>query len=325
LINKSQLKGLFFKLLSLGRADARLLGKIRRQDSLVVLNLHQVSPHTNHFWPPLHPRVFEDLLKFLNRHFRLALFRDLPHIESDRPVAVLSFDDGYYNFVEYAMPLLEKHRAPANMNVIPACVESGRPVWNVQLYDFLNAAPRRLLNELRLPGFDARPAGDDPHSKVRYGLEISRFLKQRPRQERVELWGHIAATMEKADGLSLTRMMSAGDIREASTRHEIGVHSFSHESMGFEDDAFFREDLRRCFDYFRDTLRLPLEIYAFPNGSYRDEQIPLLEGEGIKHILLVDEKFADRRRHVYPRLTMYGETPLEAKFLALGYKARQSS
>lgn len=322
-MNKSKLKGLFYTLLKLARADVRLLEKIRRQKLLVILNLHQVSPHTNYFWPPLHPQVFEELLKFLNLHFHLTLFRDLPHAPDDKPIAILSFDDGYYNFVEYALPLLHKYRAPANMNIIPSCAESGLPTWNIQLYDFLNVAPRTLVNEIQMPGFSGRLAGDDSESKVRYGLEISRFMKNRAREEREALWSHITSTMEKVSELKFTRMMRAEDIRAASAQHEIGAHSFSHESMGFEENSFLQNDLRKCFTYFQETLKLPLEIYAFPNGSYREEQIPLLENEGIKHMLLVDEKFADPHHNVYPRFTMYGETPLEARFLALGYKAKK--
>jgi peptidoglycan/xylan/chitin deacetylase (PgdA/CDA1 family) len=324
MVNKDRLKGLFYMLLKLARADVRLLEKIRRQKLLVILNLHQVSPHKNYFWPPLHPQVFEDLLKFLRLHFHLTVFRDLAHAPDDKPVAILSFDDGYYNFVEYAMPLLREHEMPANMNIIPSCAESGLPTWNVQIYDFLNIAPRKLVNEINMPGFSQRLGGDDNNSKVEYGLGISRFLKNRSRRERAELWGHITSAMEKVDDLKFTRMMSAEDIRGASQQHEIGVHSFSHESMGFEDNDFFQNDLRKCFTYFQETLRLPLEIYAFPNGSYRDEQIPLLENEGIRHILLVGESFAGRNRNVYPRFTLYGETKLEARFLALGYKGRKS-
>jgi peptidoglycan/xylan/chitin deacetylase (PgdA/CDA1 family) len=264
--------------------------------------------------------VFEDLLKFLTTHFHLTLFRDLAHVPDDKPAAILSFDDGYYSFAEYAVPLLRKFKAPANMNVIPWCAQTGLPVWNVQLYDFLNVAPRQLVNEIRMPGFSEQLTGDDVDSKVRYGLAISRFLKNRPRLEREGLWGQVTSAMEKVGNLKFTRMMREGDIREASGQYEIGAHSFSHESMGFEGDDFFQSDLRKCLTYFQETLKLPLEIYAFPNGSYREEQIPLLEKEGVRHTLLVGETYADRRQNVYPRFTIYGETALEARFLALGYR-----
>ena len=56
----------------------------------------------------------------------------------------------------------------------------------------------------------------------------------------------------------------------------IGAHSFSHESMGYESDSFFRADLMQCRNFFEQQLRLPLDAYAFPNGSYRPEQIQAL-------------------------------------------------
>lgn len=322
IVSRQALKGLFFTLLNLTGEERRRLAKTRRGRLLTVLNLHQVSPHANPFYPPLDPRVFEQLLIFLKENFHIALFRELDDVPQDKPTVVLSFDDGYYDFVEYVMPLLDKHGLRANQNVIPSCVVSGLPMWNVRLYDFLNAAPLTLINEINLSGFGGRLAADDRESKVRYGLRISRFLKNRPRREREELLAQIAPAMQKVDRLKLTRMMSTDDVREAARVHEIGAHSFSHESMGYEDDAFFQDDLRQCKDFFGARLGLPLDVYAFPNGSYRDSQVTLLQEAGVKHVLLVGERFAERGRRVYPRFTLYGETFLEVKFLALGYKGQ---
>jgi peptidoglycan/xylan/chitin deacetylase (PgdA/CDA1 family) len=317
IFGKNSLKALYFVLLKLAQQDKRLLRQIKQSDHLVILNLHQISPHNNPFWPPLSPDIFEDLLIFLKRHFQVLLFENLDAAANDKPKAVLSFDDGYYNFMEYAMPLLAKHGMAANLNVIPACVESGLPPWNVQLYDFLNAAPRSLINELRLPGFNYLLESDGFDRKVQYGLKISSFMKNRPRREREELWREIVPVMAKAKFKS-TRMMSVTEIKQASM-HEIGAHSFSHESMAYEDEQFFCNDVEACIAYFQNVLNLPLTIYAFPNGSYRPKQINVLHQKGIKHVLLVDEKYATCAAPVYPRFTIYGLTRLEARFQALGY------
>jgi peptidoglycan/xylan/chitin deacetylase (PgdA/CDA1 family) len=311
-------------MLRAARRDARMLARIRREKAVVILNLHQVSPAASPFWPPLKPKVFDDLLKFLKENFTVALFGELSEIKSSaKPVAVLSFDDGYYNFVEYAAPLLQKHGLQANMNVIPQCVETGRPIWNVRLYDFLNAAPRSLLNEIRLPGFDFRLNGDGAEEKMRFGLNISKFLKNRPRLERENLFASLEETMRRHE-FPLTRMMNRDEVlRAADEGHEIGAHSFSHESMEFEPDEFFRADFRRCKDYFAEKLNLPLDIYAFPNGSCRPEQIEILQNGGVKHILLVGEDYARADRRVYPRLTIYGSSATEIRFRALGINRKQ--
>jgi len=321
-IPRSHLKRVYFALLSGLSKDTSLLRRIRRDDLLLVLNFHRVSPERNPFWSPLHPAIFEDLLAFLKRHFEVVRFGDIDSAERRRPLAIISFDDGYHDFVEYAMPLLHKHGLRANQNIIPACVESGCPPWNVQLVDFLNSAPRSLIDELQLPGFSDRLAGDDADSKTRYGVALSRFLKSRPACERASLWPAVARLMERAGDWTMTRMMNLEDVRQASGNHEIGAHSYSHESMEFESNEFFESDLDRCFDYFSRSLRVPLFVYAFPNGSHRPEQIDVLQKRGIRYVLLVDEKFANRRGAVCPRFTIYGDSYQETKFRSLGYYSR---
>ena len=318
---KEHLKSGYYLLQKILRKDAALLAKIRRENLVTVLNLHQVSPHENPFWSPLKPEIFDDLLTFLKGNFEVVRFGEIAEKESEKPLAVLSFDDGYYNFYEYAAPILKKHALPANMNIIPSCVETGAPMWNIRLYDFLNSASRAQIDELDLPGFETRLAGDDFASKVRYGLAISRFLKNRPRAAREELWRSVEASIDASD-FNRTRMMSREEIKEIAREHEIGVHSFSHESMEFEPDEFFEDDFEKCARYFENELGLPLETYAFPNGSYREAQIESLRAKGIRHILLVGEDYARKGSDVFPRFTIYGSSKLETRFQALGFNKK---
>ncbi len=318
---KEYLKTGYYILQKILRKDAALLAKIRRENLVTILNLHQVSPHENPFWSPLKPEIFDDLLFFLKENFEVVPFREIETAKSEKPLAVLSFDDGYYNFYEFAAPLLKKHALSANMNIIPSCVESGEPMWNIKLYDFLNCAPKTLIDEIVLPDFEHRLTGENFAAKVQYGLKISRFLKNRPRKEREELWRKIEDLMNNSD-FRPTRMMNREEIREIAETHEIGVHSYSHESMEFEEDAFFAADLEKCADYFENKLRLPLEIYAFPNGSYRTEQIGVLRERGIRHILLVGEDYAKKGESVFPRFTIYGSSKLETRFQALGFNKK---
>jgi peptidoglycan/xylan/chitin deacetylase (PgdA/CDA1 family) len=112
-------------------------------------------------------------------------------------------------------------------------------------------------------------------------------------------------------------MMSRSNVLEARS-HEIGVHSFSHESMGFESDAFFAEDLERCKEFFQ-QMGLPLRIYAFPNGSYRPAQLERLLQEGFERVLLVEEKTADLKSPVVTRFTYHAQTASEARVRGLGF------
>lgn len=285
--------------------------KLLDRRSAAILNLHRVSPESSPYWPPLDPGIFEALLQYLDKYFEVRSLAQLNEPQGKRPIAVLSFDDGYYDFIEYALPLIEKYRIPSNMNVIPQCAETGRPIWNVRLYDFLAAAPCDVVNAVRPDGLDQKLEGNDLASKLQFGMAISRFLKQRPRNEREKLFEPLETMMQNVESANATRMMNNGELQQIAGTVELGAHSYSHESMAFESQDFFEGDFAKCSSYFDQVLRAKLSIYAFPNGSYRDEQIDFLKSQGVEKVLLVNEEFASLGSDVVTRITMYGDSPSE--------------
>lgn len=313
------LKTAYYLLQKVAGKERRLLQKVEDDGLLTVLNFHQVSPNDNPFWPPLSPHLFDDLLSYLKRHFEIVTFRQLGSIKSKKPLLILSFDDGYKNFLEYAVPILEKHDLTANMNIIPKCVEESQPIWNVRLYDFLNSASKQLIDEINLPGLTARLKDNSHRSKLTYGLEISKFLKNRSKNDRSALLEELEEVMAN-DSFHHTQMMNVDEIKQISTSHEVGVHSYSHESMAYESLEFFEDDLERCSTFFSTQLEMPMDIYAFPNGSYNDEQIKVLQDKNIRSILLVGERHARTDSNVFNRITIYGTSSIENRFRSLGLR-----
>ena len=286
-----------------------------------MLNLHSVDPNPKPFWPALHPQLFSGLLEWLQGRCTVTLpsmLGDLARTDAQRPLVVLSFDDGYRDFVEYAMPILERFGLQANQNVIGQSVETGRPPQIVHFADFLNAAPSSMLRELRVPGFNAGLASDDPLDKERFGASIMNHLKQMPPASRGPVWAELQGPMSEVEIERPTRMMSREDVSAAAQAgHEIGSHSYSHESMEFLDDDEFVDDFKRCQGV---LARVPCDAttYAFPNGSYRTGQIELLRDLGVQHVLLVGERPSRPDTNVHTRLTVRGHSLSELRVRAAG-------
>ena len=317
---KQFIKSTLFTLFKTLEVDKRYIKDIKTNHHLTILSLHQVSPKANPYYPPLHPELFEILLAYISQHFNVITFAQIEEYkESHKPNLILSFDDGYYDFYEYVMPLLEKYSLRANLNIIPECVESAMPMWNIRLYDFLNSSSLEQINIIDLQGFEEKLRSDSVADKSKYGLAISRFLKNRPRAERDKLFKELFDDIEKNHTIEYTKMLGREEIISIAKIHEIGVHSYAHESMKFESSDYFENDFRLCQEYFRDKLQLPLDIYAFPNGSYRDEQIDFLLEQGIGHILLVDDKYADYDSPTKKRFTFYADSANEVKLRAVGF------
>jgi peptidoglycan/xylan/chitin deacetylase (PgdA/CDA1 family) len=317
---RAHLKRAFFGGLAASGVETRLLQRLQARGGVAVLNLHRVSPTSHPFWPAMSPPLFEGLLQFLAERFHVCTFAELASAPRHRPRAVLSFDDGYHDFLEHALPLLRRYGMRANQNVVAECVRSGRPPWNVALYDLLEQTPPSQLRRIALPGFHAPRPNGDALSKLRFGLSLSRHLKLRPRAERETILPSLMAQLPAV--APRTRMLSVDELRALRGEVELGAHSFAHDSMAFESDAFLAEDLRRCQAFFADELKAPLTIYAFSNGSFRRSQLRLLAEAGITHILVGDEPATPPgvQPHVTPRMTLSGDSLEQLRLQAVGYR-----
>ena len=310
------LKRWYFEALGVARADERALRRHAGQNRALILNVHSVSPDSNPYGPSLHPEAFAGLLDWLAPRATLCLLRDLPgpaDRDPQRPLVVLSFDDGLKDFVEHAMPVLASRGLRANQNLIGEAVETGDPPWTINLVDLLGATPPEALRRLRVPRFAAELSSHDPYAKERFGAAITNHFKGLAPAEREPGW---AALREVTGGIVVdrpTRMMSSEDVAAAlAAGHEIGSHSYSHESMEYVDDAAFLADFRRSCDVLARSGCKDCVVYAFPNGSYRPRQVELLQQEGVRHVLLVGEH-PSRPGSVHTRLTLRGGSEAELR------------
>ncbi|WP_353485468.1 polysaccharide deacetylase family protein [Haliscomenobacter sp.] len=301
-------KTIAFTALGNGPLLRRRLQALSRAGRTTILNLHRVAPDDGSDYRPLDPGLFDELLSFVKREFAVVTISELAE-QSTRPKLVLSFDDGYRDFVINAMPILAKHGLRANQNIIPKCVDSGLPPLNVLAQDFVGKAPRELVERLQIKGFSAQV-------DVNFGRRLSRFLKMRPQAEQDQIATYLLPQFYDWGDFEPTPMMTLEEIRSLGN-HELGAHSYAHSSMEYETDEYLDADVQSCVAYFKDKLAAPMSIYAFPNGSCRAGQAEQVLAHGVDHVLLVGEKF-DEGECIHTRFTFDGRSRSEIKFKALG-------
>ena len=311
---RDHVKDAAFRLLGSHAIVRAKLRAIERSGLVTILNLHRVAPEDGSSYPPLAPQLFDALLGFVKQHFEVVTFGTMAQ-PTDRPRLILSFDDGYADFFDHAMPILERHGLRANQNIIPACIERGEPPLNVIMQDFIGRAPRPALRSLKVEGF---PFDADREDRMALGNRMSSFLKTQTIAVQNRLREALLPQLARVAEFRATPMMSLEQVRRAASVHEIGAHSFEHASLGLESDDYLRDDIRRCRAWFDSRLGTPLSICAVPNGSYRLGQVDILRAEGIAHILLVDEDFTPANGDLHRRFTFDAASLPELRFRATG-------
>src|SRR5436190_18184559 len=112
-----------------------------------ILAYHKVSPDNHPFFEPVHPKRFEQQIRFLKKCFNVMPLGELVHRSQQgdipaRAVAV-TFDDGYEDNYGYAFPILKKYGVPATIFIATGMIETGNVLWHDRVFDAFRYATKK--------------------------------------------------------------------------------------------------------------------------------------------------------------------------------------
>ncbi|MBS0197405.1 MAG: polysaccharide deacetylase family protein [Planctomycetes bacterium] len=245
----------------------------RAAGGATVLMYHRVLPEADvgrYFQGlALTPRVFEDQVRWLVRHFTVMPVREawsclnrggaLP----SKPIVSISFDDGYRDNFDVAAATLERHGLRGTFFVTTDFVLEGRMFW----FDVAAAAWRKN------PDAFARVLSD-VLGKVVHAGEIGTLDEMVGRLKRLEggVRAGVIDRLERELGPfqpgELDRPMDAEMLRTLHRRgHEIGSHTLTHPMLPQLDDARLRAECADSKARLEECLGAPVVGLCYPNGS----------------------------------------------------------
>jgi peptidoglycan/xylan/chitin deacetylase (PgdA/CDA1 family) len=179
-----------------------------------------------------------------------------------RPFAVLTFDDGYRSNRTLALPVLERHDAPATIYVPSGAMDRTLNAWWLGLtalfreHDTLDIAPMGV--RFHCPTRQSKVAG--------LGRAIAWVWQD---FRRAKAFAPVfAAHGISLEGLVDAEFMDAGEVRELD-RHplvEIAAHTRTHRALSLlaRDDA--REDIAGNKQDLEQLLQREVPHFAYPYG-----------------------------------------------------------
>src|ERR1017187_5344676 len=96
--------------------------------SIKILLFHRISPHIDPVWPPITPTHFNKIITHLTKNYEVVPLEETilgnykPH--TSKKLCAITFDDGYKDFMDYAMPIVREQKVAASIYVITDCVDS---------------------------------------------------------------------------------------------------------------------------------------------------------------------------------------------------------
>lgn len=264
----------------------------RKKNQLTVLSLHRISNERNVFWNPIQPKTFNQLLTYVKKNYNVIGFEELEHIEgakSTKPYLILSFDDGYYDFYEFALPLLVKHGLSSNHNIVNECANKNKIIWTQHLNVLFEHSIQNSI-PLEIEFADRKTTlSDFGNSWMSFYLDTFKTLLNMPVSERESVMNQL----QNAMGIDTScRMMNWEEIRECNANGvEIGSHTFAHDSLGTIKDLGALE--KEILTSKRETEKLlgkKVNVLALPNGQTGKQADAVISNSDYKFVLYVNDE-----------------------------------
>ena len=255
-----------------------------KSEYITVLNLHRITEERDEFYNPILPKTFYRILEYCCRHYEIISFGSIEE-PTLKPKLILSFDDGYYDFIEYVLPHLKKLGLPCNHNVVNFCINENEPIWTHRLNEIFKTFKKsnNFSDEILIEITKNEKQLNIAYFKVfKYLLGINKIQ----RDKILDLWS------TKYEVKLKSRMMSWDDIIYCSNNGvEIGSHTYYHSSLKNEvNEDILKLEIFDSIQEISSIINKEINILALPNGQYNDSVLDYANACKIKYVLFSDDQ-----------------------------------
>ncbi len=174
----------------------------------------------------------------------------------------VTFDDGYANNCDVAMPILQEHGVPATVFVAPGFLNGGC-MFNDIVIEAMRKAPGDF--DLRELGF-GRYRLTDGVSRMRAVGEVLGKAKYFEPAERLRV---VRGVLERSGAPLPTNLMMTDDQVRTLARNdiEIGAHTMNHPILASIDEVTARKEIFDSKRRLEQIVGAPIRSFAYPNGK----------------------------------------------------------
>jgi peptidoglycan/xylan/chitin deacetylase (PgdA/CDA1 family) len=224
-------------------------------------------------WCFLQADRFEQQMEYLVRHFDVVHLEDAfasDYPRSGRPLACITFDDGFANVFELAFPILERLRIPATVYLVTDLVGSNDTVWFARLHQAI-CQTRGSTVSLRDSSFTLETCAD----RARASAQLQESLKPLGAAEHATAMDELLAQLgydKTQPPWDAFRILNEEQVQRMSRDDMVrfGAHTVSHRILTRLTPADARREIESSVAAVAGLVKRPSRSFAYPNGGPDD-------------------------------------------------------
>jgi peptidoglycan/xylan/chitin deacetylase (PgdA/CDA1 family) len=275
--------------------------KRRLQKRVAVVMYHDLADDSQEIeaWTVVRTSDFISQMKFLALNFEVVTLKvaesELERNDSGslkKPIAVVTFDDGYSSYRRILLPILQSLNIPATIFISTRSVQEQTHNWYDRIILALQGKSPFRMNHIRIGTFEInRSRGADNWREINRLLSMLKRLDPESREAVVlDLLKELSPVSEKAGGG--LQAMSIDDLRELSKSPliTIGAHSHCHSILTQLKDEEVRNSVRTSKSLLESWTGRSVTTFAYPNGNFNDRVVRIVKEEGFDFAVTTESR-----------------------------------
>jgi peptidoglycan/xylan/chitin deacetylase (PgdA/CDA1 family) len=288
-----------------------------KKTNVTILLFHRVHPVRDAMWDPMDPVRFEYIVKFIKKNYTvlpLLEILDTKPAPAKKPLAAITFDDGYRDFIDYSLPIMDNLKIPSSIYVVTDCITRGKPTWTFEVdYLFFNTHKLQIhwtLDTSFLPQQFQKNKFINKKELIAFCLQFKQYIKKIPEEKRKLI---IADLFHCFNDVTIPGdlMLNWKEINQLiNTGVEVGAHTATHPPLATLCKAGLQRELQISKDDFLKNTGKEPRVIAYPLGSYNEEVKETASLAGYDYGLAVNHKIYNTQiadEFEIPRIELYNE------------------
>ncbi len=228
---------------------------------------------------------FEKQIRYLKKNYNIIGLADYIRMKNQKKdisgCAVITFDDGFKDFLTLGWPVLMKYQVPVTVFIFKSALET--VYWQHRIYFILDAAKKDTVMVNFSPNETMQINLKSNEGKYQTIINLIKFLKNRPFDEQDRLIGELAKELlVTKEPQASEAYLSYNDliclVRQGAS---LGGHSMKHGNLAELSLGELKEDIQGSIDFIRDITKEENIAFALPLGAGNEDVIREIKTQGL--------------------------------------------
>jgi peptidoglycan/xylan/chitin deacetylase (PgdA/CDA1 family) len=278
----------------------------------IILGYHRVIPekhsHLQFIQPGMYVtnKTFEMQLKYLRKYYRIIALEDIEKYSSDDNICIITFDDGWADNYEYAVPILKKYQVQATIFVTTNMIGTNTWPWPDRISFYIHNGSKEQIEKIyNIMAKEHNNTTFKEISRVKDKYCINElFISYIKKLEHHKIYNLMNEVDEEMNPLSEVLReqrpwLNWDEISEMARNNiAFGSHTCNHAILTNTSITNAKEEISKSIQALSEKTGKPVKLFSYPNGNYNQNILNILKEYGIKIAVTTDRGTIDKSNNL---------------------------